>query len=69
MQEGKCGGGMGSNPRPLSVRNHTERAEPGDLVSDCTISGEVLRVASAQPHPLLANTFAYYMRSENDSES
>lgn len=69
MQEGKCGGGMGSNPRPLSVRNHTERAKPGALVSDCTISGEVPGVASVQARLSLANTFAYYMRSENDSES
>ena len=69
MQEGKCGGGMGSNPRPLSVGNHTKQAKPGALVSDCTISGEVPGVASVQALLSLANTFAYYIRSENDSES
>ena len=69
MQEGKCGGGMGSNPRPLSVGNHTKQAKPGDSVSDCTIFGEVLGVAPAQALLSRANALAYYMRSENDSES
>ena len=69
LRESKCGGGMGSNPRPLSVRNPTKQAMPGDLVSDCTISGEVPGVAPFQARLSLANTFAYYMRSENNSES
>ena len=60
---------MESNPRPLRVRDHTKRAETGDSVLNCTIFGEVPGVGPFQAHSSLAGTFAYYVRSENDSES
>lgn len=60
---------MESNPRPLRIRNHAKRAETGGLVPNCTIFGEVPGVGPFQAQSSLADTFAYYMRSENDSES